>query len=128
MGETRLPRLESVMIVEDEFLIAMDIDSILKAEGYTVLGPFASVEQALHLLKDTRPDAAVLNYSVRGEAITPVAERLRALDVPMVLSSADYPINAPLSEVCEALAGAKSIGKPINERRLFDALNLAFRT
>jgi len=32
-------------------------------------------------------------------------------------------LNAPLSEVCEALRDAKSIGKPIDERRLFDALN-----
>jgi DNA-binding response OmpR family regulator len=106
----------------------MDIHSILEAEGYTVLGPFTSVKKALNLVKDTRPDAVVLNYSVRGKAIAPVAKRLRALDVPMVLSSADYAINAPLSEVCETLAGAKSIGKPFNERRLLDALSFAFRS
>ncbi len=76
----------------------------------------------------TRPDAAVLNYSMRGEAIMPVSERLRELDGPMVVSSADFPLNAPLREVCEALAGAKSIGKPIEERRLFEALNLVSRS
>ena len=123
MGRTRPKRCEAVLIVEDEPLIAMDIEWMLTREGWAVLGPFRSVGEVLHLLKDTRPDAALLDYNVCGEAITPVAERLRALDVPMVVSSADFPLNAPLSEVCEALRDAKSIGKPIDERRLFDALN-----
>lgn len=123
MGEIQPTRRETVLIVEDEFLIAMHVEYILTEEGYTVLGPYMSVQGALEFLEDTRPDAAVLDYSVRGEAITPVAERLRALDVPMVVTSAHFPSNAPLGEACEALADANSIGKPIDERRLFDALN-----
>ncbi len=55
------------LIVEDELLIAMDIQSILTAEGFTVLGPFASVEKALHLLKDNlTAETPVLRFAYRG--------------------------------------------------------------
>ena len=43
-----------VLIVEDEFLIAMDVEMILEQNGHSVLGPAASIENALNLLEDMR--------------------------------------------------------------------------
>ena len=77
-----------VLVVEDEFLIAMDLELLLRRHGWRVLGPAATVAEALRLLADERPDVALLDLNLQGELVTPVAEELRAQDVPFVLASA----------------------------------------
>ena len=107
-----------VLVVEDEFLIAMDLELLLRRHGWRVLGPAATVAEALRLLEAERPDAAVLDVNLRGELVTPVAEALRALTVPFVLASAHEPVD----RVAPALAGAVNVGKPTSETRLLAAL------
>ncbi len=108
-----------VLVVEDEFLIALDLEQLLRRHGWRVLGPAATVAAALRLLRDGEaPDVAVLDVNLRGEPVTPVAEELRARGVPFVLASA-YD-GHELGVV--ALAKAPSVGKPTDERRLLAAL------
>ena len=107
-----------VLVVEDEFLIALDLEQLLRRHGWRVLGPAATVDQALRLLRGAAPDVALLDVNLRGEPVTPVAEELRARGVPFVLASAyDGP-----GLVAAALAGAPAVGKPTDERRLLAAL------
>ena len=90
-----------VLVVEDEMLIACEMEATLEDLGCQVVGPFARVGQALEALQDTHVDAAVLDVNVRGEMIFPVAEKLRALGVPMVFCTgyADLPnIPEPLKD------------------------------
>ena len=112
----------SVLVVEDEFLIAMDVEMMLEQNGHAVIASAHSVEDALSLLEDARPDVALLDMNLRGELVFPVAERLRSLNIPFVLASAYGTVDF---EGCEAVADAENIGKPINERRLLDALRRA---
>jgi DNA-binding response OmpR family regulator len=109
-----------VLVVEDEFLIAMDLEVRLERHGWRVLGPAATVAGALRLLDGggERPDVALLDADLRGEAATPVAERLRALGVPFVLASA----YAGPWLAAMGLAGAPNVGKPAGERVLLAAL------
>ena len=44
-----------VLVVEDEFLIAMDLELLLHRHGWRVLGPAATVAEALRLLAGKRP-------------------------------------------------------------------------
>lgn len=74
-----------------------------------MLGPASSIDHALELLRDTKPDAAVLDIDLRGERVTPVALHLKALGVPFVLASAADP--AALAQH-PLLAEARNIGKP----------------
>jgi DNA-binding response OmpR family regulator len=107
-----------VLVVEDEFLIALDLELLLRRHGWRVLGPAATVAAALRLLRGATPDVALLDVNLRGELVTPVAEELRARGVPFVLASA-YD-GHELGVV--ALATAPNVGKPIDERRLLAAL------
>ena len=108
-----------VLVVEDEFLIATDLEHMLVRHGWRVLGPAPTVGAALRLLDDgARPDVALLDANLRGEAATPVAARLRALGVPFVLASA-YD-GARLAAL--GLGGAPNVGKPADARRLLAAL------
>jgi DNA-binding response OmpR family regulator len=101
----------------------MDLERLLGRHGFRVLGPAATVAEALHLLDGDVPDVALLDVNLRGEMVTPVAEALRARGVPFVLASA-YD-GAQLTAVI--LAGAPNVGKPTNARRLLAALAQALR-
>jgi two-component SAPR family response regulator len=76
-----------VMVVEDEGLIAFEIESALAALGCEVVGPISALETALQLAQESMLDAAILDVTVRGGKIYPVAEHLVARDIPFVLAS-----------------------------------------
>ena len=109
----------SVMVVEDEFLIAMDLQAILEEHGYRVIGPAAAVGQALRLLDLDRPDAALLDVHLRGDIVTPVADALRRAEVPFLLSSAYGAAELAHRGFDTA---ARTLGKPVEPQRLLAAL------
>jgi two-component system, response regulator PdtaR len=77
-----------VLVVEDEFLIAIDLKLLLERRGWSVLGPATTVKEALGLLDDKLPAVAILDVSLKDGAVTSVAEALRARNVPFVVASA----------------------------------------
>jgi DNA-binding NtrC family response regulator len=97
-----------VLVVEDEMLIAAEMEATLEDLGCLVVGPFARVGEALDALEDTTVDAAVLDVNVRGEMIFPVAERLTARGVPMVFCTG----YADLQTLPEPLQGQVRLSKP----------------
>lgn len=109
-----------VLVVEDEMLIAAELEATLEDLGCHVVGPFARVAQALTALDadGLELDAAVLDVNVRGEMIFPVAEALKARGVPMVFCTgyADLP-NLP-----EPLHGHVRLSKPCSAASLATAL------
>ena len=113
-------RLARVLVVEDEFLIAMEMAVTLEAHGFEVLGPVASVDKALEMLEREKPDAVVLDLNLQGRAATSVAGKLRELDVPFVIASA-YSIT-DLSED-NSLRGVMNVGKPTNSATLVRVLH-----
>ncbi len=54
-----------VLVVEDEMLIALDLADVVETGGGKVVGPAASVKQALALVKEEVPDAAILDVISR---------------------------------------------------------------
>lgn len=108
-----------VLVVEDELFIAMEVEAALVEGGFRVLGPAASVEDALYLLDDERPHAAVLDYNLGRDKVTPVALQLKSLGVPFVLASATGPAELARYEV---LADAHNVGKPTDMKRLLEAV------
>lgn len=112
----------TVLIVEDEALIALDIEMMVEDHGYGVLGPVSSVDKALKLLETQKPDVGLLDANLNGETIAPVARRLRDLQVPFVLISAYDNVDFLESD---ALTDVENIGKPFNEYGLLSGLHRA---
>ena len=110
---------KTVLVVEDEFLIAMDLQVLLERHGWRVIGPVATVQGALRLLEDELPSVALLDVNLGNQLVTPVAESLKARGVPFALASA---YQRPEQFGGEVLAGAPNVGKPTGERRLLAAL------
>ena len=109
-----------ILVVEDEFLIAMELESTLRRGGYQVLGPAPSVRVALELLQRDRPDAAVLDVNLAGERVTPVAEVLRSMSIPFILASGYGAADLNADRVLRA---ATNIGKPSVAERLLRELS-----
>lgn len=99
---------KTVLIVEDEFLMAMDLKLLLEHHGWRVIGPVATVRDALRLLEDEVPTVALLDVNLGAELVTPLAEILKARDVPFAVASA---YDKPEQFGGEVLAGAPNAGK-----------------
>jgi DNA-binding NtrC family response regulator len=104
-----LQQTARILVVEDDLLTAMELDDTLRSAGYQVLGPAANVGATFELLRAERPDAAVLDVNLAGEWVTPVAEVLRAMSVPFILSSG-YGGGDLYAEA--VLRDAVNVGKP----------------
>jgi CheY-like chemotaxis protein len=55
--------------------------------GSASSAPAATVEEAMRLLNDERPDAVVLDLNLAGETSTPVADELAARGIPYVIAT-----------------------------------------
>jgi len=66
----------SVLVVEDEALIAMDLQALLEDAGYTVLGPANSIAAAMALLDGNEPDVALLDVNLGRSDVFGVANEL----------------------------------------------------
>ena len=107
----------AVLLVEDEFLIAMDLKSQLQAAGYPVLGPAANVEQGLALLDKGTVCAAILDMTLQGSTSFPIAQRLAQEGTPfMFLSGNDA------SRLLEEFSDRIVLRKPINYPELLREL------
>jgi DNA-binding response OmpR family regulator len=71
-----------ILVVEDEFLVAMLIEEILESAGCVVSGPIPRVAEALDAARREVCDAAVLDINLAGERVFPVAEILSRRNIP----------------------------------------------
>ncbi|MFL6818375.1 MAG: response regulator [Bradyrhizobium sp.] len=78
---------QHVLIVEDEYFLAQDLAEYFHDLGAEVMGPVASVKEALKLLEVSDVQAAVLDVNLRGERVYPVADALRQRHLPFVFAS-----------------------------------------
>jgi two-component system, response regulator PdtaR len=77
-----------VLVVEDDFIVAYDMQSMLEEQGAEVIGPASSLQEARALLADSQPNAAVLDVNLNGEYVFPLAEDLRARGIPFLFATA----------------------------------------
>jgi CheY-like chemotaxis protein len=105
-----------VLVVEDEFLIALELSSILDDLGCIVLGLVASVPEALRLLAAEPPDITLLDINLNGTRTTPVALALAADGLPFIAVTAYASLPEPVFD------GVPTIRKPFWPEQVRDAL------
>jgi two-component SAPR family response regulator len=76
-----------ILVVEDEMLIALMIEDAVQDSGGEIVGPVATLEKALKLAEEEEFDAAILDVTIRGGKVYPVAELLLARGIPFVFAS-----------------------------------------
>ena len=113
-----------LLIVEDELLIALELQHIVEQLGGTVIGPAGSVEGALQLLSETTPDAALLDANLRQSRVTPVAQACRDRSVPFALVTGYGRLE--LEE--QLLQSAPRVRKPFDTRAIHNVLAIMLKT
>src|SRR5262249_53933206 len=73
-----------VLVVEDEAVIAMDLQALLEEAGYRVLGPANSTAAAFKLLDNDEPDVALLDVNLGRSDVFVVANALAALKTKVI--------------------------------------------
>lgn len=110
-----------VMIVEDEFLLAMELESELTDQGCVVIGPAGRAAPALALLENQAPDAVLLDLNLDGETPTALAEALTRRRVPFIVVTG-YGSRHPEPAI---LRDAPRLQKPVRSSELVAALTRA---
>jgi CheY-like chemotaxis protein len=80
----------SILIVEDESLIAMMLEDFVDALGYAVAGTEDTVSGALARVQEGGFDLAILDVHLRGEPCWPVADALADQGIPFVLATGGH--------------------------------------
>jgi CheY-like chemotaxis protein len=107
-----------ILVVEDEFLIAMNLVDALENAGSFVLGPVASVAKAISKIEsEAHIDAAVVDVNLGGSLAFPVADMLVARKIPFIFTSGyeDNVLKTRYSQVKNCL-------KPYHFRAMEEAL------
>ena len=76
----------SILLVEDEMLVAMLLESVLEQEGCKVISA-GFVEQATRLATEQAIDAAILDVNLHGKRSYPVADALSARGIPFLFAT-----------------------------------------
>lgn len=107
-----------VLIVEDELLVALSLEDTLRALGCEVIGPVATLSEALRLAGEVEADVAILDVNLRGEQVFPAAEILASRAIPLIFCSG-FVGAAPLPP---CFGEALQVPKPYTDRVIAGAL------
>lgn len=104
-------------------LLAMDLEQILERWGAAILGPVPTIDRALDLISEERPDAVTLDMNLSGISSLPLAEELAMRNIPFVVISGYSDSGAHHA----AFRDAQFLRKPYSESALLTALTSVLR-
>lgn len=104
---------KQILIVEDEALIAFEVEETLIESGYGVVAIAPTRSTALECLETQTPDGAILDANLDGESAEPVADRLIELGVPYLIMS-----GYSLHQIGDWAKGVTLLSKPFRHAEL----------
>lgn len=107
-----------ILVVEDDFLISTELDTILGDAGATVLGPCRTLAQAERAIEHNNISAAILDFRLGDATTLPVAAQLQGHGIPVVFFTGQ----TNTRQIASACPGAKVISKPFQSRTIVAAL------
>jgi CheY-like chemotaxis protein len=77
----------TLLVVEDETIVSFLLEDMLTELGCKSVLQAGRIDDALRMLQDHKPDAAVLDVNLGGQFAYPVAARLAELQIPFVFTT-----------------------------------------
>jgi CheY-like chemotaxis protein len=109
-----------VLVVEDDFIVAFDMQTLLEEQGARVIGPASDLAEArAAFVPGANVQVAVLDVNLNGEYVFPLAAQLRAAGVPFLFATA-YADDDRLFP--EELRDAPRLSKPVLPNALLGQL------
>lgn len=108
----------TVLIVEDELFIALDLEDTVKAAGCTVCATCGSLSAAMEAIENQLPTCAILDVRLPDGEVFPAADRLRNAGVALIFHSG----HADERQLKERYPEADVYSKPCSPSRLRDAV------
>jgi len=109
-----------VLVVEDDYFIALELCNALRAAGADVIGPARDVETGLAAIRDERIDCGVLDINLRGHLAFEIAIELRTHGIPAIFAT-----GYDASMIPDELADAVRLEKPVDLAALCRAVESA---
>ncbi len=115
------PERPKVLVVEDEFIIALDVSETVRDLGYALEGPYADKAHAFDAIEGELPDCAILDVFTADGEVYPLADALTEAGVPIIFHSG----HVSPSEVRQRYPEAWACAKPCSPDKLIDVLQEA---
>jgi DNA-binding response OmpR family regulator len=109
-----------ILIVEDEFIIADEIASMVEGFGHTILGPAGTIEEAETIVANEQLDFAIIDANLRGASSAELGKRLTERDVPFCVCT-----GYRLDDIRAAFGDIPVVQKPVRERALAAIIDAA---
>ncbi|MGE0458955.1 MAG: PAS domain S-box protein [Bauldia sp.] len=106
-----------VLLVEDEPIVAMEMEAQLTGAGCVVVGPAGYIDRAMTLIGMGNIDVALLDANLNGRPVDEIAAALTAADVPFVFTT-----GYERSALPRSFQGAELLRKPFSEEQLLAAI------
>lgn len=111
-----------ILVVEDEVLVSVMVETVLTDLGCEIVGPAGSVAGAVALAKTERLSGALLDVNIRGESVYPVADLLKLRGIPFI-----FVTGYKRRELPPPHDDAAMLEKPFDETMLADTIRAALR-
>ena len=76
---------KTILLAEDDPIVALDLKTQFLSFGYALLGPFNRSSSAVEALKERRPNLAIVDYRLLDGVATALTEQLEKLSVPYIV-------------------------------------------
>jgi DNA-binding response OmpR family regulator len=116
-----------ILILEDDPLLALDLEDFFTELGAKVIGPVSSVEQALQAVS-TGVDGAVLDLNLRGVYSYPVIEALAKAGTPLVVCSGYAELPDTRTELTDIVLLPKPCDLRVLQARLAEQIAAVHQT
>lgn len=113
-----------VVIAEDEAIVRLDLKEILEEEGYEVVGETGRGDEAVQLVRDLKPDLAILDIRMPGLDGLSAAREITSERMAAVLILTAYSQRNLIEEARDAGALAYLV-KPFQTNELIPAIEVA---
>ncbi len=113
---------KQILVLEDDALLAMDMEDFLSDLGVSVVGPVSHIGAALEKISESELDGAVIDLNLRGELAFPVIDELQAARIPFVICSGYAEIPGMRAQLGELTV----VSKPCDFTTLSDVLAREF--
>lgn len=86
---------KAILLVEDEFLLALQLEELVQSRGGTVCGPYRRLDDAMNAAQREHFDFAILDINLNGTMVYPLADQLLARGIPFLFLTGYSLANLP---------------------------------